>query len=242
VNWTDGPVLGSQIFAKNRTKPDRGNPTPAAQANLTITPDSTIPDAFPIADTTGGSPDIILASCVDEDDVITTLPVFDIQQPRNNLCFFDSGANRHVFNDQSSFESYQPILPINVHGVGTDCLTKAIGRGNVRLQTSYTSKSSSIVLADVLHIPRARSNLISGGQFDEHGVHTRLGDGKSSFFYHGVPFLDGFLKNRFYHLNLKVLRPTTLPLAARISPHATVPTLAVADALQPDFCTASWGT
>jgi hypothetical protein len=254
-NWWRGP-FNIHLPPKSRTRannvPPASHPfartksqstsTPAAQANLTITPDSTMADAFPASDNKTESPDIILASCVDEDDVITTLPVFDVQQPRNDLCFFDSGANRHVFNDQSFFESYQPISPINVHGVGTDCLTKAIGRGNVRLQTSHASKTSSIVLADVLHIPRARSNLISGGQFDERGVHTRLGDGKSSFFYRGVPFLDGFLKNRFYHLNIKVVRPTTLPLSARISPSSTEPTLAVADALQPDFCTASWGT
>ena len=212
----------------------------APKANLFITPDSTAVDSFSSSsDAKIESTDIVLMSCVNDDPVVTTLPVWDPESPKTDVCYFDSGANRHVFNNQSLFESYQSITPIDVQGVGTNCLTKAIGRGNVRLRTSYGTKNYSILLADVLHIPRARSNLISGGQFDERGVHTSLGDGKSSFFYHGLPFLDGFLKNRLYHLNITVIRPSLVPLSSRITPN---PIVAAANAPQPDFYTASWAT
>jgi hypothetical protein len=181
-------------------------------------------------------------SRVDEEDIVTTLPVFGKDQPKTDICFFDSGANRHVFNDRTAFKSYYSITPLAVHGVGTDCTTKAIGRGNVHLRTFHGSRSFSVVLLDVLHIPRARSNLISGGQFDERGVETRLGHGKAAFTLNNVRFLDGSLKDRFYHLHIKVQRTSSSTsespsLISRIAPLA-----AATDAADPDFYTASWAT
>lgn len=143
-----------------------------AQANLTHTPDTTQVQLLMSSDTKVKSPDIILMSHFNDNTVITMLPVFDPQQPKLDICLFDSSANCHVFNDQNLFELYQSISPIDVQGIGTDCLTKAIGHGNVRLQTHCVARVFSIVLTNILHIPRAHSNLISGGQFNERGVYT----------------------------------------------------------------------
>ena len=233
------PLPSHPAFARTNQQSSTTQSTTQPTANFTQTLDTTQVASFSSSDNNAETPDIILMSSFNEDTVITTLPVFDVQQPKSDVCYFDSGANRHVFNEQNLFELYQSITPIDVQGVGTDCLTKAIGRGNVRIHSRYAARSFSILLTDVLHIPRARSNLISGGQFDERGVFTQLGGGKASFTYRGETFLNGFLKNRLYHLNMTVLRPTKLPLSSRISEN---PIAATADALQPDFCTASWGT
>ena len=144
----------------------------SAQANLTHTPDTTQVQLLASSDTKVESPDIILMSHFNNNTVITTLPVFDPQQPKLDVCLFDSDANCHIFNDQNFFESYQSISPIDIQGIGTNCLMKAIGCGNVRLQTHCVARVFSIVLTDILHIPHACSNLISGGQFDECGVYT----------------------------------------------------------------------
>ena len=231
------PPSSHPASARINTAQITSTPSSPARANLAIS--STNVDLTPDGKTEQN--EIILMSRVDDDnDIITTLPVFDADQPKTDTCFFDSGANRHVFNDKTAFESYRPITPLAVHGVGTDCTTKALGRGNVRLQTFHGSDSFSVLLVDVLHIPRARSNLISGGQFDERGVETLLGRGKAAFTLDNVRFLDGILKNRFYHLHIKVLRrtPTSRPsLISRMTPVA-----AAADAIDPDFYTASWAT
>jgi Pol polyprotein, beta-barrel domain len=66
--------------------------------------------------------------------IVATLPVLEVSIPHNNHCYYDSGANRHIFNNRSAFKSYQAIEPLAVKGFGHDLTTLAVGQGSVRLQ------------------------------------------------------------------------------------------------------------
>ena len=53
----------------------------------------------------------------------------------------------------------------------------AVGRGDVRVEDRYGDEETTILVCDVLHVPRARSNLISGVQLDKAGVIATFGGG-----------------------------------------------------------------
>ena len=68
---------------------------------------------------------------VDSGSVITMLPVIAGNSLKNDTCFYDSGANCHVFNNRSTFETYQTIRPLPVNSFGNNYLTTAVGSGSV---------------------------------------------------------------------------------------------------------------
>ena len=123
--------------------------------------------------------------------VVTTLPVFSQEAPKNHTCFYNSGANRHVFNDRSTFETYHAIKPLPVKGFGDDYSTSAVGSGSVCVYAKYYGRLSSLLLTSVLHIPAARSNLISGVELDNAGVIATLGHGRATLTYSGTNLISG---------------------------------------------------
>jgi hypothetical protein len=187
----------------------------------------------------------------------TSLPVLNPALPRDNACHHDSGANRHVFHDKSAFEHYQTIPPLSVKGFGQNLSAVAIGRGTVRLQGHHNNQSCSILLNNVLHIPAARTNLISGVQLDKAGVVSTLGNNSILLSANGKVIISGSVVNDMYRLNLTIIKPEThtlatrlssspIPqshssLASRISPASLASRLAPPDE-SPGFYTASWGT
>lgn len=154
-----------------------------------------------------------------EEPIIATLPIFTGDLPKSPACLYDSGANRHVFNNSDDFEFYETIQPLTVRGFGDKFCATAVGRGSVRLRAQHGSHTSTILLTNVLHIPCARSNLISGTELDRHGVFSTLGNHSLTLSIHGTPFLDGFVERGMIHLNVKPIRqttPVTPPLLSRI--------------------------
>ena len=156
------------------------------------------------------------SECTDE-PIVATLPIFSGDLPKSPACLYDSGANRHVFNNSDDFESYQTIQPLTVWGFGNKFSATAVGRGNVHLRAQHGSNSSTLLLTNVLQIPCAHSNLISGTELDRHGVISTLGNHSLTLSIHGTPFLDGFVEHGMIHLNAKPIRRSSPPLLLCIS-------------------------
>jgi hypothetical protein len=117
------------------------------------------------------------ASHLNDEVIVASLPILERDIPHSDHCHHDSAANRHVFHDRSAFENYTTITPLAVKGFGKNLSTAAIGLGTVRLRCKYGDRTSSILLTNVLHIPAARSNLVSGVRLDNAGVSTTLQNG-----------------------------------------------------------------
>lgn len=132
------------------------------------------------------------------DAVFATLPVLNESLPHDNSCHHDSGANRHVFHDRSVFEQYESIQPLTVKGFGQNLSTVAVGRGTVRLEGKYGANTSPILLRNALHIPAARSNLISGIQLDKAGVTSTLGHNTITLSTKNKPIVSGTIVNDMY--------------------------------------------
>ena len=77
----------------------------------------------------------------------------------------DSGASIHATPWKDFFTSYTSGDFGSVR-MGNDGSTKAIGMGNVRLETS---NGTMLILKNVKHIPDIRMNLISTGKLDDEG-------------------------------------------------------------------------
>ncbi|TDL16328.1 hypothetical protein BD410DRAFT_844467 [Rickenella mellea] len=133
---------------------------------------------------------------------------------------------------------------LEVKGFGRNLKTSAIGRGTIRLQGSYNGRHSMILLENVLHIPAARSNLISGVLLGKSGIITTLGANAVTLSVNGTPVVGGRVINEMYRLDVKIIRPATqIPLADRISPSPLInrltPYIATTSSAQNlDFCTA----
>ena len=171
----------------------------------------------------------------------TTLPVLNPHIPLDNSCHHDSGANWHVFHDRSAFEEYQPISPVTVKGFGHNLSTVAIRKGNVHLEGNYNGNKSSILLTNVLHIPAAHTNLISGVQLGKAGVTSTLGRNSIFLSMHNKIIVSGSVINDMYRLDLKIVPPTSISLASHIAPASLTSCIGPRER-QSDFYTTSWGT
>jgi hypothetical protein len=134
--------------------------------------------------------------------------------------------------------------PVAVKGFGHQLSAAAIGRGTVRVAGRYGSQVTYIILSNVLHIPAARSNLISGPQLDRVGVTATLGNGLAILSFQGRDIIGGALFDDMYRLNLTIMRPTpsAYSLNNQIGSTAVVPTIgpitAAASSDQAGFYTA----
>lgn len=189
--------------------------------------------------TTNESPYHAWNAVLDGEPIIATLPVLERSLPRSDACHHDSGANRHVFHDMTAFETYESIPPVAVNGFGHNLSTAAIGRGSVRVNGRFGNQITSLLLKNVLHIPAARSNLISRPQLDLTGITSVLGGGLANLYYHGQLIIGGALCNSMYRLYMSIVRPVhSRPLSARIPsslPSCITPLAASATSREPGF-------
>ena len=247
-DWWKGPRnLHHPPSSSQRTTTSTNPPAYTPRANATTTAiattstptssDSTNPGAFPPTANFADSGDtLILTTIFNDAPAVASLPILSENFPKSDICYYDSGANRHVFHDRSVFESYESILPLDVKGFGENLSTTAIGRGSVRITSHPTYHHSSILLTNVLHIPLARSNLISSTQLREHDVVATLTKCAVVLSHCGKTFLEGIIEHGMFRLQTTPIRPSPT-LLSRISP-----TTASLTAQQLGFCTASWGT
>ena len=182
--------------------------------------------------------------------IVATLPVLsevlaDNDSP-DDPCHYNSGTNRHVFNKQDAFKTYHHIQPLMVKGFGHDLTTHAIGRGTVHLQARCGNRTTTILLTNVLHIPAARSNLVSGIQLNNIGVGTLLINDTATLALHGQTIVEGKIHNEMFCLNFNIVYPKSRSLLARIDKPPLLsclgPSVTVVSPERADFCTASWGT
>jgi len=188
---------------------------------------------------TSNEPDMkFYAWCTQVDDLAihATLPVLNPALPRDNHCHHDSGANRHVFHDRSSFEHYETIPPLTVKGFGQNLSAVAIGRGTVRLESTYNNNPCSILLNNVLHIPAARTNLISGIQLDKAGVVSTLGNQSIFLSLNNQIIVNGQITNDMYRLNVRVIQSAPASLMSRITPQSLASR--ITSEADPGFCIA----
>lgn len=180
-------------------------------------------------------PSFAFVTHIDSDPVVTTLPVFNRNTPKNHTCYYDSGANRHVFNDRNVFETYREIEPVSVKGFGDDYSTSAIGSGSVRVHAKYYDRLSSLLLTSALHIPAAWSNLISGVELDNAGVVATLGHGRATLSYSGSNLVSGEIHDSMYRLDVTVVPP---PRSESATPSPIIQVAADDNPSESDFRTA----
>jgi hypothetical protein len=175
----------------------------------------------------------------DDEPVHITVNALDPNLSRDDTCHHDTGANRHVFHNRNAFATYEPTQPVTVRGFGNNLSTIAIGCGTVRLESHCDRQTHRIDLQNVLHVPAARTNLISGIQLDKAGVRSTLGDASISLLVNGRRIVEGKMINDMYRLNVKVTSPDPAPLASRLSAPTLISRLeSRASTHGPDFYTA----
>jgi hypothetical protein len=237
------PYLPLQT-AQPHIMPDARSHAPTRADNFPTTDASTSDDkSIVMAATTNETPVYLWNATLDNEVIQAGLPVLEDHMPRSDDCHHDSGANRHVFHDKSAFETYQPIEHTLVRGFGRKLSAAAVGRGTVRVEGCYGGRASIIRLTNVLHIPAARSNLISNQQLDNAGVTSVLGNGLVVLSIRGINIVGGALYNGMYKLNMKIIRPSIAPsLSSRLEPQPLVarlgPVAAAASTDQAGFCIA----
>lgn len=163
--------------------------------------------------------------------VMIGIPIINQASEKTNEIYHDSGANRHVFWDRSVFSAYREIPPIRVCAFGDNMAAMAIGKGSVTLKGSLRGEIRTFTLNNVLHIPAARSNLVSQSQLDKRGVGAYFGGGgKLMLTMAGNDIISGALRGDLYRLDITpVVNPSD-----SIDPQI----LAVPNSTQPGFCTA----
>ena len=83
----------------------------------------------------------------------------------------------------------------------------------IKLQTKVDGRHTLVLLNNVLHVPSARVNLISGSELDKKGVATWICKGEISLLKSNSVISRGALWNDLYKLDLIPLAPATIPLA-----------------------------
>lgn len=135
---------------------------------------------------------------------------------KENACYHDSGANRHIFFDRAVFDNYREIPHIQVKGFGSSLVTSAVGVGDIHFTAHYEGVASEIKLSNVLHVPTARLNLISQGCLERRGIACYMEGGVVKLSLNGKGIIDGRLQaNNLYRLNMS---PLSRNLADRLSP------------------------
>jgi transposase InsO family protein len=121
----------------------------------------------------------------------------------------DSGASTHIAAQRKDFVTYQELPPSNITGIGENTVT-AIGKGNVRLNTTIDGRTFNIELKDVLHSPDLSNNLISISRLDDAGCAARFGSGKVTFEDpKGNVFAKGTKLGRLYLMDVKTSAVTS---------------------------------
>jgi hypothetical protein len=118
----------------------------------------------------------------DEDEIVTlnNLSMYNYTNPNADVqvCDWlaDSATTSHIANNRGIFKTYEATSNASVMGVGGLC-TEIKGGGTVELESKYMGQTYVLQLANVLHIPSNRNNLISLGRWDSAGGTYRSDNG-----------------------------------------------------------------
>ena len=83
-----------------------------------------------------------------------------------NDWWIDSGATRHVCNDKSFFNTYEPVDDGTVLYIGNSSIATIKGKGTMDLEFTF---GKIVSLTNVFHVPEVRKNLVSGSFLNKHG-------------------------------------------------------------------------
>lgn len=156
----------------------------------------------------GTEPDDNDAIVEGEDVLVFVSAVLDGELTQESTVNHDTGATRHIFRSQELFHDYS-ILETHVNGL----------------------KEHTFSLSNVLHIPTAHCNLISGSRIDRKGVKTTTGDGKITYTNSSnVPFAQGSIIRDLYQMNVVAVKAQKTSSTSIHSP-------SVMAALMPDVTT-----
>lgn len=81
----------------------------------------------------------------------------------------DSGATHYVYKHREWFKKYKPIANEIIYSADSksnDTL-KAVGVGNIRIQTFVGNKRFNLTLLNVYHVSNVRRNLLSVSQTEK---------------------------------------------------------------------------
>ena len=129
----------------------------------------------------------------------------------NKLTLIDSGASDHCFADKSIFSSYTPLVnPSEGLSAGEGSVFSIIGKEDVKFQTYINGRVRNIILEDVLHTPKLRSNLISVSKLKKKGTGVIFKDGKAIVeLADGSRVLSAVKSGRMYIVELVQTSPET---------------------------------
>lgn len=114
---------------------------------------------------------------LDNEILVTTMLVLEDNLPISDACYYDTGANWHIFNNKTVFDTYVSIEPVAIKGFRKDITIAAVGCGSVCVEGHYSNCKCNITLTNVLYIPAAHCNLVSGIQLDKVGITVVTGIG-----------------------------------------------------------------
>jgi len=167
---------------------------------------------------------------VDSSEKITVnASALNLNELQENTINHDTGATRHIFRDRRFFHDY--ILldePLKVHGFGSKLSAVAVGKGTIILQSKIGNSYRNFSLSNVLHIPSARCNLISGSRLDQKGVSTRTGNGKITYLNkHNTCFAIGSIVRDLYKMDVTpVISPNSDPRNTSSTPQSEASVIA----------------
>ena len=87
--------------------------------------------------------------------------------------------------------------------MGNEAKCEIVGIGDVELETSIGCK---LVLKDVRHVPEMSFSLISIGNLDDKGYHSRLGNGKWKLTKGSLVLARGNKNNSFYKTKVRLVK------------------------------------
>jgi hypothetical protein len=156
-------------------------------------------------------------------DLVCHTRALKLSAPQADSIYQDTGATTHVFHNRSLFSNYRPFTSaLTVKGFDSNASGSAVGLGNIQIRSYYKGKPTSIfTLSDVLHVPNARCNLLSQTKIDPKGVHSHTGDGMITLSRKGKIFVDGYIDNGLYKLNVEVI-PLLHPTKHALSTSSTM--------------------
>jgi hypothetical protein len=125
----------------------------------------------------------------------------------------DSATTSHITHQHEAFTSYTPWgTHCSITGVGGKKALIA-GRGTVELSSTCNGQQYTLLLLNVLHVPRTRNNLVSLGRWDAAGGNSFEGKGSITLVTkderhvaHGKK-----IDNHLYRMKLTVQKPHSIP-------------------------------
>ena len=145
---------------------------------------------------------------IDEEIKVNTI-VCSATMDQNDSIHHDTGTSHHIFHKHELFHDYAMFeSPLAVHGFGTSLTTQAVRKGKVILKSTYDGLVHNFSVSNVLHIPTAHCNLLSGSRLDRKGVNTQTGKGKITYFNAtDVPFATGSIVKDLYKMDVETVKP-----------------------------------